>query len=105
MNFSFIRGEETITYWHYQPTPIRKEIEFENIKNFEKSNPGIKVKYVPVPWEKAHEKYITAIIAKKAADVGMVPDFWVAQFASMGALENLEPYMAKREHRGDFIVV
>lgn len=98
-----VKGPVTISYWHYQPTPSRTELEKANIAEFESLNPGVKVEYIPVPWEQAHEKYITAIMAGKAADVGMVPDFWVAEFVSMGALENLEPYMAKWEHKDDFV--
>ena len=97
------KGPVKISYWHYQPTPSRKEIETGNIAKFQELNPGITVEYIPVPWEQAHEKYITSIAAKNAADVMMVPDFWVAEFAAMGALENLEPYLAKWEHRDDFV--
>lgn len=50
------KGPVNISYWHYQPTPIRKEIEAGNIAKFEELNPGITVEYIPVPWEKAHEK-------------------------------------------------
>jgi len=96
-------GPISIQYWHYQPTPIRKEIEAENIKLFEERNPGITVEYVPVPWEKAHAKYITSVAAGNAADVGMIPDFWISEFAAMGALENLESFIAQWEHKDDYI--
>lgn len=33
----------------------------------------------------------------------MIPDFWIAEFGAMEALENLESYIAKWEHKDDFI--
>ena len=56
-------------------------------KEFEAANPGSKVNVTAIPWDAAHDKFTTAIVANKTPDVAMVGTTWMGEFAGMGALD------------------
>lgn len=73
---------------------------------FEKQNPGIKLKFVQLPENQARAK-ITSSVATKGGefDVVMISNYETAQWAKNGWLENLQPYIDKSKgyDRADFI--
>ncbi|MFN3531279.1 MAG: extracellular solute-binding protein, partial [Candidatus Brocadia sp.] len=86
-----------------------KEISFvkELIKEFEAKNPAIKVKLnvLPAPTDQQHHYYLTTLGAKsKDIDVIRIDTIWVAEFASAGWLEPLDPYINQAQ-RESFIPV
>ncbi|GAA2341350.1 sugar ABC transporter substrate-binding protein [Saccharopolyspora halophila] len=73
---------------------------------FEKQNPGIKLKFVQLPENQARAK-ITSSVATEGGefDVVMISNYETAQWAKNGWLENLQPYIdeSKGYDQADFI--
>lgn len=63
------------------------------IADFETENPGVKVRWVDVPWSAMESKILTAVAAKTAPDVvNLNPDF-ASTLASRNAWLELDPYI------------
>jgi len=56
-------------------------------KKFEAANPGVKVSVTAIPWDAAHDKFTTAITARKTPDMAMVGTTWMGEFAGQNALD------------------
>ena len=70
---------------------------------FEAENPDIKVVTQAIPWGAAHEKLITSVVGDMPPDISQLGTTWMSEFSAIGALEDLEPYVAssnvlKKEH-------
>lgn len=83
-----------ITKWTEQPAEFLPGVK-ERIRRFESKNPDIKVKLVPVVWGKISEKMTLAAATGTGPDIS--PMWWnkISPLVAMGALVNLEPYIAK----------
>jgi len=64
------------------------------IPQFEKENPGIKVKVQMVPWTAAQEKLVTAYASDNSPDVYQLGNTWIPQFSALGAIEKLNSYVS-----------
>jgi ABC-type sugar transport system permease subunit/ABC-type glycerol-3-phosphate transport system substrate-binding protein len=62
----------------------------EMARRFERANPGVKVETQAIPWEAAHAKLLTAVVGGIPPDVSQIGTTWMAEFATMGALEPLD---------------
>jgi multiple sugar transport system substrate-binding protein len=67
---------------------------------FEKANPDIDVKVQAIPWDKAHDKLLTAVASKKGPDVIQMGTTWIPEFASANALLDLTPHLEKYPELG-----
>jgi multiple sugar transport system substrate-binding protein len=56
-------------------------------RDFEKANPGVKVKVTPIAIDQAHDKILTSIAGNQAPDVSWVGSTWMGEFAKTGALD------------------
>jgi multiple sugar transport system substrate-binding protein len=65
------------------------------IPEFERRNPGIRVRVQQMPWTAAHEKLLTAYVGESTPDVSQLGNTWVPEFAALGALEPLGPWVAR----------
>lgn len=65
------------------------------VPEFERQNPGIKVKVQMVPWTAAQEKLVTAYASENSPDVYQLGNTWVPQFSALGAIEELNPWIQK----------
>ena len=65
------------------------------VPEFEKQNPGIKVKVQMVPWTAAQEKLVTAYASENSPDVYQLGNTWVPQFSALGAIEELDQWIFK----------
>lgn len=84
----------TITYAGWvSDSPLTKQLK----KEFEKLHPNITVELQQVPSGQAREKYLTQIAGATTPDVGFMDASWVEEFASRGALLNLDAYIAGSE--------
>ena len=63
------------------------------IPEFEKRNPGIKIKVQQIPWTAAHEKLITAFASETLPDVFLVGNTWIPEFVEFNAIEPLNPLL------------
>lgn len=62
---------------------------------FEKEYPGqVRVVTQAIPWSGAHEKIMTSIIGGIPPDVCQMGTTWMAEFATIGALEPIEPFLS-----------
>jgi putative chitobiose transport system substrate-binding protein len=65
-----------IEFWTMQLQPQFTEYFNQTIADFEKENPGVKVRWVDVPWSAMESKILGAVSAKTAPDVvNLNPDF------------------------------
>lgn len=65
------------------------------IPEFERRNPGIRVRVQQMPWTAAHEKLLTAHVGESTPDVSQLGNTWVPEFAALDALEPLGPWVAR----------
>lgn len=66
----------------------------ELIPQFERENPGIRVRVQQIPWTAAHEKLLTAHVGGATPDVAQLGNTWVPEFAAIRALEPLDSRVA-----------
>ena len=70
------------------------EVVAQLLPEFERRNPGIKVDLQQLPWTAAHEKLLTAFAGDALPDVVPLGNTWIAEFATLGALEPLDARIA-----------
>lgn len=64
----------------------------EFVTDFEDES-GIKVEVQSIPWDKAHDKLLTAVASGKGPDVLQIGNTWVAEFAEAGTFLDLTDYI------------
>ncbi len=71
--------------------------EAEHVKKltteFEKLNPGIRVKVQAIPWTAAHEKLITAYASETTPDIVQLGNTWIPEFVALNSLEDLDTWI------------
>ncbi|MFE9094343.1 extracellular solute-binding protein [Streptomyces sp. NPDC007264] len=77
-------GPVTITWWDTSNATNEAPTYQALVKDFEKANPTIKVKYVNVPFDQAQNKFDTAAGSKGAPDVLRSEVGWTPAFAKKG---------------------
>jgi multiple sugar transport system substrate-binding protein len=65
------------------------------IPQFERENPGIRVRVQQIPWGAAHEKLLTAHVGKSTPDVAQLGNTWIPEFEALEALEALDSLVAR----------
>jgi multiple sugar transport system substrate-binding protein len=70
------------------------ELVSQLIPDFERANPGIKVRVQQIPWTAAHEKLLTAYVGDATPDIAMLGNTWVPEFVALDALEPLDTRVA-----------
>jgi len=68
------------------------EVVAELIPEFERET-GIDVQIQQIPWTAAHEKLLTAFASEGLPDVCQLGNTWLPEFASLGVLEPLQPFV------------
>ncbi len=63
-------------------------------REFERSQPGIRVRVQQIPWTAAHEKLLTAYVGDALPDVAQLGNTWIPEFAALGALQALDSLIA-----------
>ena len=69
------------------------EVVGELLAEFEREHPGITVRVEQLPWTAAHEKLLTAFAGDATPDVAQLGNTWIAEFAALGALQPLQPWL------------
>jgi multiple sugar transport system substrate-binding protein len=64
-------------------------------REFERDNPGIRVRVQQIPWTAAHEKLLTAFVGGALPDVAQLGNTWIPEFAALGALQALDSLVAR----------
>lgn len=65
------------------------------VRDFERENPGIRVRVQQIPWTAAHEKLLTAYVGDAMPDVAQLGNTWIAEFGAIGALEQLDSRVSR----------
>ena len=81
-------------------SPQRTETLQALVDEFEAANPGVTVEITSLPWGQAFEIFATSVSSGNTPDVVEMPDRWLALYAANGALESLEPWLAKWDADG-----
>jgi multiple sugar transport system substrate-binding protein len=71
------------------------EVVQELVRDFERESPGVRVHVQQIPWSAAHEKLLTAYVGRSTPDLAQLGNTWIAEFASLKALEPLDPWIAR----------
>ena len=69
------------------------EVVGELLAEFEREHPGSRVRVEQLPWSAAHEKLLTAFAGDATPDIAQLGNTWIAEFAALGALEPLQPWL------------
>lgn len=69
------------------------EVVGELLADFEREHPGLAVRVEQLPWTAAHEKLLTAFAGDATPDIAQLGNTWIAEFAALGALEPLQPWL------------
>jgi putative chitobiose transport system substrate-binding protein len=84
-------GTPEVEFWTMQLSPQFDGYFQQLIANFEQANPGVKVRWVDVPWAAMESKILTAVSAKTAPDVVNLNPNFASQLAEKGAWMDLDP--------------
>ncbi|MBK5258528.1 MAG: sugar ABC transporter substrate-binding protein [Thermoanaerobaculia bacterium] len=107
LHFAFcILVSLTLTTCANAPRDARTTIEFwglgregevvaEMLPEFHKRHPEIRVDIQQIPWTAAHEKLLTAHVGGSFPDLAQMGNTWVPEFETIGALEKLDPWVAR----------
>ncbi len=63
------------------------------VPEFERLNPGIKVKVQQIPWTAAQEKLVTAFASDNTPDACQLGNTWIPQFAALNAIIPLDEFI------------
>lgn len=85
-------GTTTLRFW---AMGREAEVAAELIAGFEREHPGVRVKVEQLPWTAAHEKLLTAFAGDATPDLAQVGNTWLPEMQALGALEPLEPWLAR----------
>jgi len=83
-------GRTTLKFW----TIGREgEVVAQLLPEFERAHPGVHVEIQQIPLTAAHEKLLTAFAGDALPDLCQLGNTWIPEFAALGALEPLQPYV------------
>jgi multiple sugar transport system substrate-binding protein len=72
------------------------------LKDFKAANPGIEVELISLPWAESYQKLLNLVQSGQAPDVAEISENWLGLYGSLGALENLDPYLKNFKDAKDF---
>jgi multiple sugar transport system substrate-binding protein len=87
------RAAEPLRFW---AMGREAEVVAELVPEFERET-GIEVDIQQIPWTAAHEKLLTAFAADALPDVCQLGNTWLPEFAALGVLEPLQPFVDASE--------
>jgi multiple sugar transport system substrate-binding protein len=83
-------GRQELRFW---AMGREGEVVAQLVPDFERLNPGIRVRVQQIPWISAHEKLLTAFAGDALPDVAQLGSSWVPELVALGALEPLDAYL------------
>lgn len=86
--------ERTVKFW-----AMGAEAEYltKLVPEFERVNPGIKIKVQQIPWTAAQEKLVTAFASDNTPDACQLGNTWIPQFAALNAIIPLDEYIKQSD--------
>lgn len=95
--------EVTLTFWHTYSDGTEQDCMNAAIAGFEEANPGIKVEAIEMPVNELDQEIIAAVAGGAAPDVMALDLVSVAQYAELGALEEVSGYEGFDELKDNFL--
>lgn len=86
-----LRDDHTLTFW---AMGREGEVVAQLMPEFERRNPGVRVKVQQLPWTSAHEKLLTAFAGDALPDMAQLGNTWVPEMVALKALEPLDARVA-----------
>jgi len=83
----------TLEFWAMQLSPHLDGYVNGLIQRYEASHPGVKIKWIDLPWSEMERKVLTAIAAGQAPDVVNLNPQFAAKLAEFGALAQPEAHL------------
>jgi putative chitobiose transport system substrate-binding protein len=90
-------GARTLVLWTMQLAPFHNDYVNGLITRFEAAHPGVRVKWVDVPWAEMERKVLASIAAGTAPDVVNLNPQFSSRLAELGALADPRPHLAADE--------
>lgn len=84
----------SLEFWTMQLSPQLDGYVNDLIARYEASHPGVKIKWVDLPWSEMERKVLTAIAAGQAPDVINLNPQFAAKLAEFGALAEPERHLS-----------
>jgi multiple sugar transport system substrate-binding protein len=94
--------EPAETTLHFWAMGREGEVVQTLVPEFERRNPGLRVKVQQIPWSAAHEKLLTAYAGDALPDVFQLGNTWVPEFVVLGAVEALDDRLGPTIPQEDF---
>jgi multiple sugar transport system substrate-binding protein len=86
------RGVVTLRFW---AMGREGEVVEELVHDFERENPGVRVRVQQIPWSAAHEKLLTSFVGESTPDIAQLGNTWMAEFTALRSLEPLGPWLER----------
>ncbi len=84
------KGKVQIDFWAFGAEAEHAKV---LTKEFEKLNPGIKVKVQAIPWTAALENLITAYASDTTPDIVQLGNTWIPEFVALNSLTDLDKWI------------
>ena len=88
-------GAVTLRFWGMGR---EGEVVAELAREFERENPGLRVRVQQIPWTAAHEKLLTAHVGDATPDIAQLGNTWIPEFSALDALLPLDSFVTASRH-------
>lgn len=92
-----------LSYWDNLADNAHTKVYKDLISEFEKENPNITVKYVPLPSDQAKSKFDVAIQSKTAPDCGVIYQYWLNDFVAEDGLLPLDDFISTWDAKDELV--
>lgn len=87
----------TLEFWTLQLSPVFDNYFKEVIEKYENENPGIKIKWVDIPYDAAIQKLLASMAAGNPPDIVNLSADFLSKFTSMNALVDFNTLIENQE--------
>jgi multiple sugar transport system substrate-binding protein len=84
-------GPVTLEFWGFGR---EGEVVSQLVPEFERRNPGVRVRVQQIPWTAAHEKLLTAFAGGSTPDLCQLGNTWLPELVTVDALQDLDTGIA-----------
>jgi putative chitobiose transport system substrate-binding protein len=89
------RDPNVIEFWTLQLSPTFDDYINGMIADFEVQHPGIRIRWVDVPYEGITQKFLSAIASRRSPDVINLPADYTKKYFTLGALHPLDTLLTR----------
>lgn len=82
-------NETVVEFWTLQLSPAFNDYFHSVIREYERNHPGVKIRWIDIPYDSAIQKLMSSVAAGSPPDVVNLSADFLAKFAGMGALADI----------------